>query len=140
MTEVTHNVSISTPSVTEEFVYDMLVDYYKNMKNQMQQMIEERIDKFDRNLDISYDSRTTHVNQHALNSSAIHVPLESTTFNTLLKYFSSQSPLARNTFIDKEVPKSEIIFRTSMFMSKLQHASVLSMPNDCFANVSKFSC
>jgi hypothetical protein len=68
-TEVTHNVSILAPSVTHEFVYDMLVYYYKNMENQMQQMIEERIDKFVRNLDISYHSPTAHVNQHALNSS-----------------------------------------------------------------------
>jgi hypothetical protein len=77
-TMVAHIVSISTPSITHEFVYDMLVDYYKNIENQMQQMIEERIDKFVRNLDISYDSPTAHVNQHALNSLAIHVPLEST--------------------------------------------------------------
>jgi hypothetical protein len=61
MTEVTHNVGISAPSVTHEFVYDML----RNMENQMQQKIEERIDKFVRNLDISYDSPTAHVNQHA---------------------------------------------------------------------------
>jgi hypothetical protein len=70
-------------------------------------MIEERIDNFVRNLDISYDSPTAHVNQHALNSSDIRVPLESTQFNTSLNYFSSQSPLARNTFIDKEVPKRD---------------------------------
>jgi hypothetical protein len=44
-------------------------------------MIEERIDKFVRNMDISYNSPTAHVNQHVLNSSAIHVPLESTQFN-----------------------------------------------------------
>jgi hypothetical protein len=135
MTEVTHNVSISAASVTHEFIYCMLVDYYKNMENQMQQMIEERIDKFVRNLDISYDSPTAHVNQHALNSSATHVPLESTQFNTPLNYFSSQSPLTRNTFNDKEVPKSEIVFSAPMLESKLQHASVLSMPNDCFVSI-----
>jgi hypothetical protein len=56
----------------------MLVDYYKNMENHLQQMIEERIEKFARNLDISYDSPTAHVDQHALNSSTIHGPLEST--------------------------------------------------------------
>jgi hypothetical protein len=43
--------------------------------------------------------------------------------------------LARNTFLDKEVPKSEIVFSPPMFKSKLQHASMLSMPNDCFANI-----
>jgi hypothetical protein len=52
-----------------------------------------------------------------------------------LNYFSSQSPLARNTFIDKEVPKSEIVFSPPIFESKLQHASMLSMPNDCFASI-----
>jgi hypothetical protein len=103
MTEVTHNVSISAPSVTQEFVYDMLVDYSKNMENLMQQMIEERKDKFVRNLDISYDSPTVHVYQHALHSSAIHVTLESTQFNTPLNYFPSQAPSARDTFLDKEV-------------------------------------
>jgi galactitol-specific phosphotransferase system IIB component len=135
MIEVTHNVSISAPSVTHEFVYDMLVDYYKNMENRMQQMIEERIDKFVRNLDISHDSPAAHVNQHALNSSTIHVPLESTKLNTSINYFSSQSPLARITFIDKEVPKSEIVFSPPIFKSKLQHSSMLSMPNDCFVNI-----
>jgi hypothetical protein len=127
-TEVTHNVSISTPSVTHEFVYDMLIDYYKNMENQMQQMIEERIDKFVRNLDISYDSPTAHVNQHALNSSAIHLPLESTQFNTSLNYFPSQAPSARDTFLDIEVPKSGTVLNLPM----VQQTSMISTPNDYF--------
>jgi hypothetical protein len=128
-TEVTHNVSISVPSFTHEFIYGMLVDYYKNMKNQMQQMVEERIDKFVRNLDISYDSPTAYVNQHALNSSAIHAPLESTQFNMTLNYFPSQTPSARDTFIDIEVPKSETVFSLQM----VQHTSMILMPNDYFA-------
>jgi galactitol-specific phosphotransferase system IIB component len=108
----------------------MLVDYYKNMENQMQQMIEERIDKFVRNLDISYNSPTAHVNQHALNSSTIHVPLESTQFNTSLSYFPSQAPLARDTFIDIEVLKSETVFSLPM----VQQTSMISMPNDYFVS------
>jgi hypothetical protein len=66
---------------------------------------------------------------------SINMPLESIQFNTPLNYFSSQSPLARNTFVDKEVLKSEIVFSPPMFESKLQHASMFSMPNDCFANI-----
>jgi galactitol-specific phosphotransferase system IIB component len=109
----------------------MLVDYYKNMENQMQQMIEERIDKFVRNLDISYNSPTAHVNQHALNSSTIHVPLESTQFNTSLNYFPSQAPLVRDTFIDIEVLKSETVFSLPM----VQQTSMISMPNDYFVSI-----
>jgi hypothetical protein len=130
-TEVTHNVSISAPSATHEFVYDMLIDYYKNMENQMQQMIEERIDKFVRNLDISYGSPTAHVNQHALNSSAIHVPLESAQFNTSLNCFPSQAPSARDTFLDIEVPKSGTVINLPM----VQQTSMISMPNDYFVSV-----
>jgi hypothetical protein len=133
--EVTHNVSVPAPSVTHEFVYDMLVDYYKNMENQMEQMIEERIGKFVRNLDISYDSPTAHVNHHALNSSAIHVPLESTQFNTSLNCFSSQAPSSRDSFLDKEMPKGEIVFSLPM----VQLTSMISMYNDYFVS-RKFSC
>jgi hypothetical protein len=107
-TEVTHNVSISAPSVTHEFVYDMLVDYYKNMKNQMQQMIEERIDKFGRNLDISYDSPTAHVNQHALNSSAIHV----------LPEFGSIFPHNRSVLLSNRFALPRISFSLSCSRSE----------------------
>jgi hypothetical protein len=91
----------------------MVVDHNKTMMSQVQQTMEEGIDKFFRKLNISY-SPVAHMNQHATNSSATHVPLESTQFNMSLNYFSSQAYLARDTFLDKEVPKSEMVFSLPM--------------------------
>jgi hypothetical protein len=92
--------------------------------------MEEGIDRFFRKLNISSNSHVAHMNHHASNSLATHVPLESTQFNMSLNYFPSTAPSARDTFLDKEVPKSETFFSLPL----LQHASMLSMPNDCFAN------
>jgi hypothetical protein len=93
-------------------------------------MIEERIDKFVRNMDISYNSPTAHVNQHVLNSLAIHVPLESTQFNMSLNYFPSQAPSARDTFLDIEVLRSETVFSSPM----VQQTSMISMHNNYFVS------
>jgi hypothetical protein len=68
------------------------------------------------------------MNQHASNSSVTHVPLESTQFNMSLNYFPSQPPSARDTFLDKEVPKSEMVFSLPM----VQHTSMILIPNDYF--------
>jgi hypothetical protein len=84
MTMVTHNVSTSSPSVTREVLSNMLVDHNKTMMSQMQQTMEESIDKFFRKLNISSNSPVAHLNQHASNSSATHVPLENTQFNMSL--------------------------------------------------------
>jgi hypothetical protein len=45
-TEVTCNVSTSSPSVTREVLSNMLVDHNKTMISQMQQTMEEGIDRF----------------------------------------------------------------------------------------------
>jgi hypothetical protein len=92
----------------------MVVDHNKTMMSQVQQTMEEGIDKFFRKLNISSNSPVAHMNQHATNSSATHVPLESTQFNMSLNYFSNHAPSARDTFLDKEVPKSEVVFSVPM--------------------------
>jgi hypothetical protein len=56
----------------------MLVDHNKTMMSQMQQTMEEGIDKFFRKLNISSNSLVAHMNQHVSNLSAACVPLEST--------------------------------------------------------------
>jgi hypothetical protein len=128
--EVTHNVSTSSPSVTHEVLSNMLVDHNKTMISQMQQTMEEGIDRFFRKLNISSNSLVAHMNHHASNSSATHVPLESTQFNMLLNYFPSQAPSARDTFLDKKVPKSEMVFSLPM----VQHTSMILTPNDYVAS------
>jgi hypothetical protein len=45
-TDVTCNVSTSSPSVTLEVLSNMLVDHNKTMISQMQQTMEEGIDRF----------------------------------------------------------------------------------------------
>jgi 5'-3' exonuclease len=75
MTMVTRNVSTSSPSVTREVLSNMLVDHNKTMMSQMQQTMEESIDKFFRKLNISSNSPVAHMNRHASNSLATHVPL-----------------------------------------------------------------
>jgi galactitol-specific phosphotransferase system IIB component len=70
-------------------------------KEQMQQMMEESIDKFFRKLNISFDSLVAHVDQRISNSSTTHVSVENTQFNISLNYFPSQAPSARNIFFDK---------------------------------------
>jgi hypothetical protein len=80
-------VSTSSPSVTHEVLSNMLVDHNKTMISQMQQTMEEGIDRFFRMLNISSNSPVAHMNHHASNSLATHVPLESTQFNMLLNYF-----------------------------------------------------
>jgi hypothetical protein len=70
------------------------------------------------------------MNQHASNSLATHVPLESTQFNMPLNYFSSQAPSARDNFLDKEVPKSEMVFSLPM----VQQTSMILTSNDYFAS------
>jgi hypothetical protein len=62
---------------------------------------------------ISSYSHIAHISQHALNSSATHIPLENSQFGMLLNYFPREAPSARNTFLDKE---------------KLESAMVLSQP------------
>jgi hypothetical protein len=74
-TEATHNVSTSSPFVTREVLSNMLVDHNKTMMSQMQQTMEESIDKFFRKLNISSNSPVAHMNRHASNSLATHVPL-----------------------------------------------------------------
>jgi hypothetical protein len=128
--EVTHNVSTSSPSVTHEVLSNMLVDHNKTMISQMQQTMEEGIDRFFRKLNISSNSLVAHMNHHASNSSATHVPLESTQFNMSLNYFPSQAPLPRDTFLDKEVPKSEMVF--SLLMN--QHTSMILTHSDYFVS------
>jgi hypothetical protein len=44
-------------------------------------MIEESLAKYFKNLNQSSDSLVAHVNQHASNSLATHVPLENTQFS-----------------------------------------------------------
>jgi hypothetical protein len=129
-TEVTSNLSTSSPSVTREVLSDMLVDHNKTMISQMQQTMEEGIDRFFRKLNISSNSPIAHMNHRASNSSATHVPLESTHFNMTLSYFPSQAPSTRDTFLDKEVPKSEMIFSLPM----VQHTSMVLTPNDYVAS------
>jgi hypothetical protein len=53
-----------------------------------------------------------------------------------LNYFPSQAPLARDTFLDKEAPKSEMIFSLPM----VQETSMILMPNDFFCEYRKFLC
>jgi hypothetical protein len=77
-------------------------------------------------LTFSLLSHVAHMNHHASNSSATHVPLESTHFNMSLNYFPSQAPLTRDTFLDKEVSKSEMVFSLPM----IQHTSMILIPND----------
>jgi hypothetical protein len=74
-TEATRNVSTSSPFVTREVLSNMLVDHNKTMMSQMQQTMEESIDKFFRKLNISSNSPVAHMNHHSSNSSATHVPL-----------------------------------------------------------------
>jgi hypothetical protein len=126
MTKVTRNVSTSSPSVTREVLSNMLVDHNKTMISQMQQTMEEGIDRFFRKLNISSNSPVAHMNHHASNSSATHVPLESTHFNMSLNYFPSLAPSTRDTFLKKEVPKSEMVFSLPM----VQHTSMILTPND----------
>jgi hypothetical protein len=99
MIKVPRNVSTSSPSVTHEVLSNMLVDHNKTMISQMQQTMEVGIDRFFRKLNISFNSPVAHMNHHASNSSATHVPLESTQFNTSLNYFPSKA--ARDTFLIK---------------------------------------
>jgi hypothetical protein len=113
-TEVTCNVSTSSPSVTRMVLSNVLVDHNKTMISQMQQTMEKGIDRFFRKLNISSNSPVAHMNHHASNSSATYVPLESIKFNMLLNYFPSQAPSARDTFLDIEVPKSEMVFSQPM--------------------------
>jgi hypothetical protein len=47
-----------------------------------------------------------------------------------LNYFPSQAPLSRDTFLDKEAPKSEMIFSLPM----VQETSMILMPNDFFVS------
>jgi hypothetical protein len=108
----------------------MLVDHEKTMISQMQQTMEEGIDSFFRKLNISSYSLVAHMNHHASNSLATHVTLESTQFNMSLNYFPSQAPLPRDTVLDKEVPKSEMVFSLLM----VQHTSMILMPNDYFVS------
>jgi hypothetical protein len=115
------------------FFSNMLVGHNKTMMSQMQQKMEESIDKFFRKLNISSNSLVAHMNQHASNLSATHAPLESTQFNMPLNYFPSQAPSARDTFLDKEVPKSEMVFSLPM----VQQTSMILMPNDYFASTVK---
>jgi hypothetical protein len=88
-TDVTCNVSTSPPLVTCEVLSNMLVDHNKTMMSQMQQTMEESIDKFFRKLNISSNSPVAHMNHHSSNSLATHVPLESTQFNMSFTYFPS---------------------------------------------------
>jgi hypothetical protein len=88
-TDVTRNVSTSPPLVTCEVLSNMLVDHNKAMMSQMQQTMEESIDTVFRKLNISSNSPVAHMNHHSSNSSATHVPLESTQFNMLFTYFPS---------------------------------------------------
>jgi hypothetical protein len=60
-TEVTPNMSTTSPSVTYEVVSDVFDDNGKTMKNQIQQMLVEGLAKSFRNLDIPFDSPTLHV-------------------------------------------------------------------------------
>jgi hypothetical protein len=76
--------------------------------------MEKIIDKSFRKLNISSNSLVAHMNQYASNSSATHNPLESTQFNMSLNYFPSQTLSARDTFLDKEVLKSEMVFSLPM--------------------------
>jgi hypothetical protein len=55
-TEVTPNMSTSSPSIIYKEVSNMFVDYGKTMKNQMQQMIERGLAKYFKILNISSDS------------------------------------------------------------------------------------
>jgi hypothetical protein len=78
-----------TPLVTCEVLSNMLVDHNKAMMSQMQQTMEESIDTVFRKLNISSNSHVAHMNHHSSNSSATHIPLESTQFNMLFTYFPS---------------------------------------------------
>jgi hypothetical protein len=81
-------------------------------------------------MNISSNSHVAHMNHHASNSLATQVPLESTQFNMLLNYFPTQAPLTRDTFLDKEVLKSEMVFSLPM----VQQTSMILMSNDYFAS------
>jgi hypothetical protein len=113
-TEVTRNVSTSSPTVTREVLSNMLVDHNKTMMSEMHQTMDESIDKFFRKMNVSSNSPISHMNHHASNSSGTHVPLENTQFNMSLNYFHSQAPSTRDTFLDKEVLKSEMVFSLPM--------------------------
>jgi hypothetical protein len=80
-------VGTLSPSVTYEDVSDMFVDCSKTMKNQVQQMIKEGLTKSVNNLNISSNSHVIHVNQHASNPSATHVPLENPQYGMLSNYY-----------------------------------------------------
>jgi hypothetical protein len=82
-------------------------------------------------MNISSYSPVAPMNQHASNSSATHVPLEGTQFNMPLNYFPLQAHSARDTFLDKEVPKSEMVSSLPM----VQHTSMILMPNDYFVSI-----
>jgi hypothetical protein len=89
--EVTCNVSTSFPSISFEDVSNMLVDHSKNVSNQMECMIQDGVAKSLKMLNISSDLLTTHANQHALSSSALHVPLENPQFGMLMNYMGHLS-------------------------------------------------
>jgi hypothetical protein len=128
--ELTCNVSTSSPSVSREVLSNMLVDHNKTMISQMQQTMEEAIHRFFRKLNISYNSPIAHMNHHASNSFATHVPLEITKFNMSLNYFPSQAPSARDTFLDIEVLRSETVFSLPV----VHHTSMILTPNDYFVS------
>jgi hypothetical protein len=48
-----------------------------------------------------------------------------------LNYLPSEAPLARDTFLDKEVPKSEMVFSLPL----VQQTSMILMPNDYFTSI-----
>jgi hypothetical protein len=93
--------------------------------------MEKIIDKSFRKLNISSNSLVAHMNQYASNSSATHIPLESTQFNMSLNYFPSQTLSARDTFLDKEVLKSEMVFSLPM----VQQTSMILTHNDYFVSI-----
>jgi hypothetical protein len=72
--EVMPDMGLSSPSVTYG-------------RNQMQQLIEEGLAKSSRNLNISSNSPTTYVGQHASNSSATQHHLQNAQFGMSLNYF-----------------------------------------------------
>jgi hypothetical protein len=92
-----------------EDVSNMFVDHGKDMRNLMQQMIEESLAMPFKNLNISSHSPTAHVNQHASNSSATHVPLKNLQFGMSLNYLPSQAPSARNIFLERQKMESAMV-------------------------------
>jgi hypothetical protein len=69
-------------------IFSICLLIVEKMKSHMQQMIVESMAKSFKILNISYDSSVAYANQHAPNSSAMHVPLQKSPIWHVIELFS----------------------------------------------------